>query len=172
MTDDPRRREALRTALGVFERYGYRKTSMEDVAREVGLSRQGLYLWYPSKKALFAAVIEDWLRRLREEVAAALEATPGPSGLVEALDALHGRFLEGDSTHREELLAAAKPVIGDRWPELVGWVAAQFAERLPAPSTERALLLLAASRGTKQEYPSRQAYRDRMALAVELLARP
>ncbi len=168
MTDDPQRRAALRTALSVFERFGYRKTSMENVAREIGVSRQGLYLWYPSKKALFAAVIDEWLRTQRDAISRALQADDRETSLVDALDALHGRHLDSDSGTREELLAAAKPLVGDRWLELTRWVTEQLAPLLPEPSHERAQLLLAASLGSKQEGLSRAAYRARMLLAWRL----
>lgn len=170
VTDDPQRREALRTALSVFERFGYRKTSMENVAREIGVSRQGLYLWYPSKKALFSAVIDEWLRTQREAVSQALQAPDRETSLVDALDVLHGRYLDDPSSTREELLAAAKPLVGDRWLELTRWVNDQLAPLLPEPSHERAQVLLAASLGSKQEGLSRAAYRARMRLVVRLVA--
>jgi len=40
--DDLRRRRLLDVALATFLRFGFRKTSMEEVARAAGLSRQGL----------------------------------------------------------------------------------------------------------------------------------
>ena len=43
----------LNAALPLFLRYGYRKTSMEDVAQASGFSRQSIYTWYPNKKKLF-----------------------------------------------------------------------------------------------------------------------
>src|SRR5260370_25166723 len=56
----------LAVALEVFGRHGFRKASMEDVARSAGISRQGLYLQFASKEALFRAAI-------RQELDAALE---------------------------------------------------------------------------------------------------
>jgi AcrR family transcriptional regulator len=171
LSDDPSRRAALRSALAVFERYGYRKTSMEDVAQEIGVSRQGLYLWYPSKKALFSAVLDEWLRTQREAVEGALRSHSSPQeALVQALDSLHGRYLEQPSSTRDELLEAAAPLIGDRWVELMDWVAGELAERLPEPSLERAKLLLAASLGTKHQGSTHAAYLERMTLAVRLLS--
>ena len=51
------RRRLLGAALAVFGRYGYRRASMEAVAAEAGISRQGLYRHYAGKEALFAAAI-------------------------------------------------------------------------------------------------------------------
>jgi AcrR family transcriptional regulator len=55
---DERRAALLAAAAEVFARYGYRKASMDDVARAAGLSRQGLYLHYPTKDALFKAAVD------------------------------------------------------------------------------------------------------------------
>jgi AcrR family transcriptional regulator len=63
----------LDTALGVFVRYGYRRTTMGDLADAIGVSRPALYLQFDGKEVLFAAVIEkfvdDALTRIREGVA-------------------------------------------------------------------------------------------------------
>ena len=44
ISGDSRREALLEAAVGVFARYGFRKTSMDEVARAAGVSRQGLYL--------------------------------------------------------------------------------------------------------------------------------
>jgi AcrR family transcriptional regulator len=41
--DIPRRADVLDAAWRTFTRYGYRKTSMDDVAAEAEISRPGLY---------------------------------------------------------------------------------------------------------------------------------
>ena len=43
---DTRQEAVLEAAVGVFARYGFRKTSMDEVARAAGVSRQGLYLQF------------------------------------------------------------------------------------------------------------------------------
>jgi AcrR family transcriptional regulator len=61
----------LDAAERVFSRYGFRQANMELLAQEAGLSRQGLYLFFKSKNAVFAAVVE---RIQRETVDNALHA--------------------------------------------------------------------------------------------------
>jgi AcrR family transcriptional regulator len=53
----------LAAAVKVFFQFGYRKTSMEDVAAAAGVSRQTLYLQFHHKERLFRAALE-YLRRL------------------------------------------------------------------------------------------------------------
>src|ERR1700730_5146271 len=47
----------LEAAGGVFARYGFRKTSMDEVARAAGVSRQGLYLLFADKEELFRKAV-------------------------------------------------------------------------------------------------------------------
>jgi AcrR family transcriptional regulator len=49
---------ALDAALTVFARYGYQRASMADIAREAGVSRPSLYLWFENKPALFNALAD------------------------------------------------------------------------------------------------------------------
>ena len=59
--DRGRRELVLAAALETFARYGYRKTSMEDVARSAAISRPGLYLLFGSKQELFTAAVTQAL---------------------------------------------------------------------------------------------------------------
>src|ERR1700742_4595456 len=52
-----RRAAILDAATLVFLRYGFKKTSMDDLARAANLSRQGLYLHFSTKEALFREVV-------------------------------------------------------------------------------------------------------------------
>lgn len=98
----PSRPGLLDAALRVFTRYGYRKASMEEVARAARLSRQGLYLHYPTKEALFQAALVHALGTALAQATRALEdeATPLEARLVAACDAWCGPYVglsEGDA---------------------------------------------------------------------------
>ncbi len=91
----PRREQILDAALPMLGRFGLRKTSVDDLAKAAGLSKQGLYLHFDSKEELVAAAMkryfDEGLRLTRE----ALEC-PGvclQDRLVGALDAWFGRHL-------------------------------------------------------------------------------
>src|SRR3979490_1457275 len=52
-------REAiLMAATAPFLRYGFKKTSMDDVAQGAGVSRQGLYLYFETKDVLFREALQ------------------------------------------------------------------------------------------------------------------
>ena len=52
------RERILESAARVFGQHGFRLASMELVAQEAGLTRQALYHHFPSKEAMFRAVVE------------------------------------------------------------------------------------------------------------------
>lgn len=49
--------------MATFARFGYRKTSMEEVARAAHISRPGLYFLFSSKESLFRAAVTQALHR-------------------------------------------------------------------------------------------------------------
>ena len=93
--DQTRQEQVLAVALEVFGRYGFRKTSMEEVARSADISRQGLYSYFANKEALFRAAVRQELHTALDDVADCLDE--GGVGLdqrvVAALDAWLGRYV-------------------------------------------------------------------------------
>ena len=54
MTAQDKKREAVfEAAAGIFSKYGFRRTSMSDIAEAVGISRPALYLMFDNKESLF-----------------------------------------------------------------------------------------------------------------------
>jgi TetR/AcrR family transcriptional regulator, regulator of autoinduction and epiphytic fitness len=94
-TQDGTRDRALAAALEVFGRYGFRKTSMEDVARAADMSRQGLYLHFANKDALFRAAVRQELDTALDEVSRCLnqKGVGLERRIVAALDVWLGRYV-------------------------------------------------------------------------------
>ena len=59
----------LRAALDAFGTRGYGATSLDDLARDLGIRKQTILYWYPSKEALLDAAID----RVAAEVTVRLE---------------------------------------------------------------------------------------------------
>jgi len=57
--DAARRRLILDAARDCFLKFGYAKTSLEDIAKQAAISRPLIYLKFKSKEEIFAAVLED-----------------------------------------------------------------------------------------------------------------
>src|SRR2546430_7058607 len=93
--DSARRERILAVALEVFGRYGFRKTSMEEIARAADISRQGLYLHFANKDALFRAAVRQELDTALDEVSRCLheEDVGLERRIVAALDAWFGRYV-------------------------------------------------------------------------------
>ena len=53
--------EILAAALALFAEHGFAATRLEDVARRAGVSKGTIYLYFPTKEALFRAVIRQGL---------------------------------------------------------------------------------------------------------------
>lgn len=56
----------LAAARAVFLAHGFRDTSMQMIAAEVGISAPGLYKHFDSKEAIFAALVEPLIAGIRE----------------------------------------------------------------------------------------------------------
>ena len=59
----------LKSALEVFSTYGYRGTTVDQVARKAGLSKPNLLYYFKRKEDIYVAVLEhtldEWLKPLR-----------------------------------------------------------------------------------------------------------
>jgi AcrR family transcriptional regulator len=138
--NSPRIDQIIEAARSLFVRYGYRRTAMDDIAREAGLAKATLYLHFAGKEDVFRAMIA----RCRAVIAERCDqAERMDASLTERLIALlyanYGTALEwwGDATHMAELKAFVK----EEGAQLGGQGEINFRERL------RRFLGAAADRG-------------------------
>jgi AcrR family transcriptional regulator len=99
MTAQERRADVLRVAVHEFAKRGYQGTSTEDVARAAGISQPYLFKMFPTKKALFIALVEASFARVREAFVTAVGDAVGDEAL-ERIGARYGELLHD----RDELL--------------------------------------------------------------------
>lgn len=65
-----------------FRRFGYRRTTVDDITAEAGTGKGSLYLHFESKQAVYMAVVEASLERFVESASRLLEgAGPVPARL-------------------------------------------------------------------------------------------
>lgn len=67
---DERRAQILRAALACMARKGYARTTMDDIAREAGLSKGAIYWYFPSKREMFLTMVREFLERTVSVLAA------------------------------------------------------------------------------------------------------
>lgn len=113
---DAKREAILAAALELFGRYGFRRTSIDDIAREAGIAKGTVYLYVENKEALFRTLAQTLLDRVLQHAAEAA-AAPGTIAdrLAAVLDAKFGFFHEllHRSPHAIELLDSSSKVCAD-----------------------------------------------------------
>lgn len=75
----------LDAAVERFGREGYRRTSVADVARDVGISGPAVYAYFPTKQALFVAAVDEDAAALIEQGAGAVLRGEGANSWRETL---------------------------------------------------------------------------------------
>lgn len=119
-------------ALRLFARYGYKRSAMDDIAREAGLAKATLYLHFKGKDDVFRAMLDLLGRRVearcREVVAA---KGPFPERLAALLQAHHGLAYAsfGTGEHLVELKAVMN-TIATRELQAFEHIFTQFAREL------------------------------------------
>jgi len=104
------RAQILRAAKTLFGRYGFRKTSLADVAAEARMGKSSIYYYFPSKEDLFRAVVDAEFKTLSARVREAIAGEISPEArlrtyvltrmrvareLASAYAALHDDYLTG-----------------------------------------------------------------------------
>jgi TetR/AcrR family transcriptional regulator, regulator of autoinduction and epiphytic fitness len=113
---EARRVAILDAALRVFGQYGFRRTSMDDIAREAQIGKGTIYLSFASKEEVFRALSEGLAQRMLDGAEAA-RRSPGTTG--DKLAAMHaawfGTYAETirRSPHATELLDAKHRLSAD-----------------------------------------------------------
>src|SRR5438045_9044115 len=93
-----RREMVLEAAVAEFAAHGPASTSTEDVARQAGISQPYLFRLFPTKKALFLALVERCFRRVEDTFTAAARDLTGDAAMA-AMAAPYTRLL-ADRTPR------------------------------------------------------------------------
>lgn len=113
---DTKRDAILSAALELFGRYGFRRTSIDDIARTAGIAKGTVYLYVENKEALFRTLSQSLLDRVLQNAAQAA-STPAPVAerLTAILEAKFGFFHEllSGSPHANELLDSSSKVCAD-----------------------------------------------------------
>lgn len=113
------RARILRSAMQQFQRLGYRRTSIDDVARESGVAKGTVYLHFKNKAELFLHAVAEEKKQFAERYRQLFTADLAPQerllryiemGLLAGLEApLTAKLLSGDS----ELIAFLDEIAPD-----------------------------------------------------------
>ncbi len=87
METQNRRVEIIRAAKKLFAKNGYSPTSMDDIAKNVGIAKPSLYYFFKSKEEIFAAIVEEVIIELRNYLSAELKiCKSGKNELAEMIN--------------------------------------------------------------------------------------
>jgi AcrR family transcriptional regulator len=180
----PQREAILVAATATFLRYGFKKTSMDDVARAAGVSRQGLYLYFETKDLLFREALQHLVSHMISTARSVAEDgnLSLRDRLLGAFEAVHcSAFHNASREDAFELLQSAQSAAGallvqlDR--DLMGIAAGLLAESGAADRWEEAGVtvgelseqLLMTAKGIKASVDTLAAYRERMLTAIRIV---
>ncbi|MGB0630474.1 MAG: TetR/AcrR family transcriptional regulator [Alphaproteobacteria bacterium] len=115
----------MKAARELFLRKGYANTSLDDIAREVGIKREGLYYYFPNRPQILIEIIKPLGLQLRDRVKEIQESDATPDEKMcrtveNHLMRFENRFAESQITLRddyfsenEEVLAEMRPIWDD-----------------------------------------------------------
>jgi AcrR family transcriptional regulator len=93
--EEQRRAQILEAALAVFSRDGFHAARVESIAREAGLAKGTIYLYFPTKEALLAAAVERFsLLPALSDLTATLADEPPERAIPALCAALWARLRE------------------------------------------------------------------------------
>ncbi|MDB6132931.1 MAG: Transcriptional regulator, TetR family [Verrucomicrobiales bacterium] len=180
---EQRRKGILNAAFGIFARYGFRKTSMDEVATAAGISRQGLYLHFATKEELFRALVAYVLDTSFTAAETVLKdrTLPLDVKLAHAFQEWVGRHVGVVGVEAADLIQAAHSLMGDevrdyerRFSEAVTAavrrtdLAKAFA-RSGVAARHLASHLLAVARGLKCQCASQAEFTQEFSIALRIL---
>jgi len=111
-TEAPRER-VLRAAERQFRRYGYRRTTVDDITREAGVAKGSFYLHFASKEDAYLAVVEESLSRFLAKAEAVLRRQGSVPHRMRALVRVTAEHYGGDELLRASMFGGGGLVEGD-----------------------------------------------------------
>lgn len=135
-----RRTTILTAATACFARFGYAKTTLDDIGRSVQLNKASLYYYFPSKDELFIAVVLQESAAFMQALAEQVRHLPTPTEQVHHYLAERLRYYRHVLDQHQVSLAALQ-VLEPRFDELyaavlereVVFLAELLAPLLPGP---------------------------------------
>ncbi len=72
------RRKVIITAGHIFSRYGFKKTTMDEIASALKMGKSSIYYYFESKEEIFEAVVLYEANVLRNELTTAIKSVESP----------------------------------------------------------------------------------------------
>ena len=72
------RRKVIVSAGKIFSRYGFKKTTMDEIAKALKMGKSSIYYYFESKEEIFEAVVRWEANILRNELSKAIKSVDSP----------------------------------------------------------------------------------------------
>jgi AcrR family transcriptional regulator len=126
-TKEQRRSQIADAAITCFAKKGYYEASMDDIAREAGLSKGSLYWHFPSKRDLFKSLLETWIAEVMEGLPEAVAACEtNAEKLLLIADSIKNTVAVRPELARAQLEVGAQAVRDDEFRE---WFRVSYLEQ-------------------------------------------
>ena len=79
-----------------WSRYGYKKTSVEELCRKAGISKGAFYLFFESKEALFCEALCRMQEEIRDGASRIIDERPDHFGVSEAVKFVYRAYDENN----------------------------------------------------------------------------
>ncbi len=79
-----KREDILRAASVVFQKYGFVKTTLDDIARECGMKNTALYYYFENKENIMNAMFECDMKKIQDNIINAVAKQDTPKNKIHA----------------------------------------------------------------------------------------
>lgn len=125
-----KRRQILEGARRVFSTLGFDAASVSDIAREAGVSKGTLYVYFENKEQLFSALIDQERQLIQADLFATLDRNDDPATTLRAFGERFARLMTAERIVRAQRVVVS---MAERMPELT----CAFYAAGPAATAER-----------------------------------
>src|SRR5207247_5149179 len=87
------RDQILRTAADLFRERGYRASTLDDIARRLGMSKASLYGYFRAKDEMLAAISRETIEGFTRELGLVLRSSLSPADKLRRVVRQHVRFV-------------------------------------------------------------------------------
>src|SRR5216683_2449857 len=87
------RDQILRTAADLFRERGYRASTLDDIARRLGMSKASLYGYFRAKEEMLAAISRETVEGFTRELSLVLRSSLSPEDKLRRVVRQHVRFV-------------------------------------------------------------------------------
>ncbi|MCU0446480.1 MAG: TetR/AcrR family transcriptional regulator [Microscillaceae bacterium] len=102
----------LQVAEDLFSKYGIRSVSMDDIARELGMSKKTIYQYFKDKNEMVVKITEGYMH---EDEACMIEIEQASSNAVEAVLKMSDYFRQAMSEFNPAMIYDIKKYHPDAW---------------------------------------------------------